>query len=123
MSEDFYPVWAPDGQRILFLRWNREFDTFCTIDVESKVVNTLFDVDKATGYWADWSPEGDHIIYSRWGTVYLYNFESDETEELIEIDGSIFVIAWLRDGEILPVEPRKKLVTTWGDIKRGTAQQ
>ena len=123
LNKDYYPVWAPDGRRILFFRWNREFDTFCTIDIDTRVITTLFDVDKATGYWADWSPEGDYIIYSRWGTVYLYEFESGETEELVEIDGSVFVISWLREGEILPVEPRKKLVTTWGDIKGGTHQQ
>jgi dipeptidyl aminopeptidase/acylaminoacyl peptidase len=122
LNKDFYPVWSPDGQRILFFRWNREFDTFCTIDVETKAITTLFDVDKATGYWADWSPEGDYMIYSRWGTVYLYDFESEDTEELVEIEGSVFVISWLRDIRILPVEPRKKLVTTWGDIKQGSTQ-
>jgi len=120
--KDFYPVWSPGGQRVLFLRWNRELDTFCTVDVETKVVNTWVDVDKATGYWADWSPEGDYIIYSRWGTVYLFDLENREVEAFLEVDGSIFIVAWLRDGEILPVEPRKKLVSTWGAIKRQTGQ-
>ena len=120
LHKDFYPVWSPDGNRILFLRWNREFDTFCTIDVETKVIDALFDVDKATGYWGDWSPAGDYIVYSRWGSVYLYDFATDETEVLVEVDGSVFVVSWLRDGEILPVEPQRKLVTTWGDLKNGT---
>ena len=71
LNKDFYPVWAPGGDRILFLRWNREFDTFCTIDVDTKEIEALFDVDKATGYWGDWSPEGDYIAYSRWGSVYF----------------------------------------------------
>ncbi len=123
LNKDFYPVWAPSGDRILFLRWNREFDTFCTIDIETKEIEPLFDVDKATGYWGDWSPEGDYIVYSRWGSIYLYEFATDETQDVVEVDGSIFVVAWLRDGEILPVEPQKKLVTTWSDIKRSATQR
>lgn len=118
LNKDFYPVWAPDGERILFLRWNREFDTFCTIDVETKTIEPLFDVDKATGYWGDWAPDGDYIVYSRWGTLYVYDFETMETEELLEVDGSIFVVSWLRDITNLPVESRHKLATTWGQLKR-----
>ena len=123
LNKDFYPVWAPSGDHILFLRWNREFDTFCTIDIETKEIEPLFDVDKATGYWGDWSPEGDYIVYSRWGSIYLYEFATDETQDIVEVDGSIFVVSWLRDGEILPVEPREKLVTTWSNIKRRTTQR
>ena len=118
LHKDFYPVWAPDGQHILFLRWNREFDTFCTIDIETKTIEPLFDVDKATGYWGNWSPEGDYIVYSRWGSIYLYDFETDETEAIVEVDGSIFVIAWSREGAVLAVEPQEKLVTTWSNLKR-----
>lgn len=123
LHKDFYPVWSPDGNRILFLRWNREFDTFYTIDVETKAIEPLFDVDKATGYWGDWSPEGDYIVYSRWGSIYLYNFATDETEAIVEVDGSIFVIAWSREGAVLAVEPEEKLVTTWSALKRSVDQK
>lgn len=121
LNKDFYPVWAPDGQRVLFLRWNREFDTFCTIDLETKVIEPLFDVDKATGYWSAWSPDGEFIAYSRWGTIYVFYPATAETEELVEVDGSIFVLAWLRE-EAFPVKPRQKLVTTWGQIKSRSAR-
>ena len=121
LNKDFYPVWAPDGQRVLFLRWNREFDTFCMIDIETKVIEPLFDVDKATGYWSAWSPDGEFIAYSRWGTIYVYNPVTAETEELVEVDGSIFVLAWLRE-EAFPVKPRQKLVTTWSQIKSRSVQ-
>ena len=117
LHKDFYPVWSPDGQRILFLRWNREFDTFYTIDVETKTLEPLFDVDKATGYWGSWSPEGDYIVYSRWGSIYLYDVATDETEAIVEVDGSIFVISWSREGAVLAVEPEQKLVTTWSALK------
>ena len=78
---------------------------------------------KATGYWGDWSPEGDYIVYSRWGSIYLYNFATDETEAIVEVDGSIFVIAWSREGAVLSVEPEQKLVTTWSALKRGGNQK
>ncbi len=122
LNKDFYPVWAPDGKRILFLRWNREFDTFYTIDVETRVLEPLFNVDKATGYWSDWSPDGQYLVYSRWGTIYVYDTLTEETEELVEVEGSIFVIAWLREGS-LSVKPREKLVTTWGKIKSTVSQR
>ena len=120
LHKDFYPVWSPDGSRILFLRWNREFDTFCTIDVDTLTVKSLFDVDKATGYWGAWSPDAEYIVYSRWGSVYLYDFETEETEAIVEVDGSVFVLSWSRDGVFLPVEPQQKLVTTWSALKNGT---
>ena len=37
-----------------------------------------------------------------------------------EVDGSIFVVSWLRDITNLPVESRQKLATTWGQLKRPT---
>ena len=119
LHKDFYPVWSPDGNRILFLRWNREFDTFCTIDIDTKEIEALFDVDKATGYWGDWSPDGSYIAYSRWGSVYLYDFETDEAEPIVEVDGSVFVISWARNVNLLSVEPTQKLVTTWSHLKNG----
>ncbi len=118
LHKDYYPVWSPDGSRILFLRWNREFDTFYTIDVETRTIEPLFDVDKSTGYWGGWSPEGDYIVYSRWGSIYLYDFATDETEAIVEVDGGIFVLSWSREGAVLAVEPREKLVTTWSNLKR-----
>ena len=40
-----------------------------------------------------------------------------KTEQLFEVDGSIFVISWWRH-EVLPVAPKQKLTTTWGEVKR-----
>lgn len=114
---DFYPVWAPDGKHILFRRWNREFDTLMVIDVETRAIKPLFDVDKQTGMWTDWSFDGQQIIYSRWGVFYLHNIEDGKTEQLFEVEGSIFVISWWKH-EVLPVEPREKLATTWATVKQ-----
>ncbi len=114
---DFYPVWSPDGQKILFRRWNREFDTMSTIDVETRAITPLFDVDKQTGMWTDWSFDGQSIIYSRWGAFYLHDLLTGKTEQLFEVDGSIFVISWWRH-EVLSVTPKQKFATTWGDVKR-----
>jgi hypothetical protein len=43
---------------------------------------------------------------------------TDETEAIVEVDGSIFVLSWSREGAVLVVEPQEKLVTTWGNLKR-----
>ena len=117
LNIDYYPVWSPDGQKIMFRRWNREFDTMYTIDAETRVITPLFDVDKQTGRWTDWSFDGQSIIYSRWGAFYLYDLVAGKAEQLFEVDGGIFGISWWRH-EILPVAPKQKLTTTWGDVKR-----
>lgn len=114
---DYYPVWSPDGQKVLFRRWNREFDTMTTIDVETRTIRPLFDVDKQTGMWTDWSFDGQSIIYSRWGVFYLHNILDEKTEQLFEVEGSIFVISWWKH-EVLPVAPKQKLATTWGNVKQ-----
>ena len=117
LNIDFYPVWSPDGTKILFRRWNREFDTMSTIDVETRVIKPLFDVDKQTGMWTDWSFDGQSIIFSRWGAFYLHDLLTGKTEQLFEVEGSIFVISWWKH-EVLAVEPKRKLTTTWGEVKR-----
>lgn len=113
---DYYPVWSPDGQNILFQRWNRDFNTLFTIDVETRAITSLFIVDKQTSMWVDYSPDGKSIIYSRWGVFYLYDIDSGKSEKLFEVDGSIFAISWWRH-DVLPVEPGQKLATTWGHVK------
>lgn len=114
---DYYPVWSPDGQKILFRRWDRELATMFTIDVETRSITPLFDVDHNTSMWADWSFDGQSIIYSRWGAFYLFDTDSGKAEKLFEVEGGIFGISWWRQ-EILPVEPKLKLATTWGDVKQ-----
>ena len=116
---DYYPVWSPDGQKILFRRWNREFDTLLTIDVETRAISPLFTVDKQTSMWTDWSYDGKSIIYSRWGVFYLYDIDDGKAEELFQVEGGIFAISWWRHDVLdeLPVEPKQKLATTWGDVK------
>lgn len=114
---DFYPVWTPDGQEILFRRWDREFDTMYTINVETRGITPLFDIDKNASMWSDWSFDSQSIIYSLWGSFYLYDRNAGKTEKLFEVDGGIFGISWWKH-EVLDVEAKQKLTTTWGDVKR-----
>ncbi len=114
---DYYPVWTPDGQEILFRRWDRELDTMYTINVGTRELTPLYDVDKNASMWSDWSFDSQSIIYSLWGSFYLYDRNAEKTEKLFEVDGGIFGISWWKN-EVLDVEAKQKLTTTWGDVKR-----
>ena len=118
---DYYPVWTPDGNSILFRRWDREIDTMYSINVETRELIALYDVDKNAGMWTDWSANSRSIIYSLWGVFYLHDLDAGKTEKLFEVDGGIFGISWWKQegGNLgnLPVEPKKKITTTWGDVK------
>ena len=117
---DIYPVWTPDGRHILFKRWDREIDTMYAIDVETRVLTPLYDIDKNAGMWTDWSADSRSIIYSLWGVFYLHDLDAGKTEKLFEVDGGIFGISWWKQETIsLPVEPQQKIATTWGDVKSG----
>ena len=119
LNKDYYPVWSPDGKQILFMRWDREFETFYTIDVETRTLKALFDIDNATGYWTAWSADSQSIIYSWWNTLYLFDVTTEVSTKLLETDGSIFIISWWSGiVEVFPVEPRQKLTTTWGSLKQ-----
>lgn len=118
---DIYPVWTPDGKQILFKRWDREIDTMYSIDVETRELTPLYDIDKNAGMWTDWSADSRSIIYSLWGVFYLHDLDVGKTEKLFEVDGGIFGISWWKQegGNLgnLPVEPKQKITTTWGDVK------
>lgn len=119
---DIYPVWTPDGKHILFKRWDREIDTMYAIDVETRELTPLYDIDKNAGMWTDWSADSRSIIYSLWGVFYLHDLDAGKTEKLFEVDGGIFGISWwkLEGGNLgnLPVEAKQKITTTWGDVKQ-----
>lgn len=119
---DYYPVWTPDGTNILFRRWDREIDTMYSINVDTRELTPLYDVDKNAGMWTDWSADSRSIIYSLWGVFYLHDLDAGRTEKLFEVDGGIFGISWWKQegGNLgnLPVEPKQKITTTWGDVKQ-----
>lgn len=118
---DIYPVWTPDGKTILFKRWDREIDTMYSIDVLTRKLTPLYDIDKNAGMWTDWSADSRSIIYSLWGVFYLHDLDEGKTEKLFEVDGGIFGISWWKqegwNQGNLPVEPKQKITTTWGDVK------
>ncbi len=118
---DIYPVWTPDGENILFKRWDREIDTMYLINVDTRELTPIYDVDKNVNMWADWSFDSRSIIYSLWGTFYLHDLDVGKAEKLFEIDGWISGISWWKQegGNLgnLPVEPKQKITTTWGDVK------
>jgi Tol biopolymer transport system component len=86
-DHEIYPTWSPDGANLAYALYTDEGAAIYTIPAiggtRRKVVDLPFGVAGI-----DWSPDGRHLVYSSrrgcYGSmrVYLYSFETGESEEL-----------------------------------------
>lgn len=95
------PDWAPDGERIAFLRCERDACGVSLIDVSSGSIGRL--VESEDGYAVGsptWSPDGTKLAFSRFGSVFTVDLETKEEVQITdpEISGSDGSPTWTRDG-------------------------
>jgi TolB protein len=104
------PAWSPDGERIVFSRWDGVF-------IMDKDGTNLTRLTERTGSPHNWSPDGQFVAYGDDAMEYIYIEAVDGSSEIRltygdnpvwSLDGQhIAFVSWGRDGnaEIYVIDP------------------
>lgn len=114
---EFFSRFSPDGERILFLRSQREWVSFRETEAWDVYVMNADGTDERllfrNGYHATWGPDGRSVIFQRNRKAFRYDLETGEERLLFEpsadfpgtlgdpkisADGSRLVLATLHTG-------------------------
>jgi TolB protein len=102
------PDWSPDGDRILFHRWDPDGIHVYVMSVDGSGLRQLTD-GPASDEGPVWSPDGKRIAFTREvdrefieSDVYVMNVDGTEQRRLTH-DGYSYAEAWSPDGETISV--------------------
>ena len=122
-GDDLYPAWSPDGTELAFSSDRSGQSQIYIMDmIGRKKIRQLTDLPFSCQGPA-WSPEGDQIAFGgRKGndlkSVGIYVVDAEGGKPTLHIPGPGGAPAWGKGPVRFAVDPRKKLTTTWGAIKK-----
>ncbi len=123
-GDDHYPAWSPDGTEIAFSSDRSGQSQIYVMDmIKGEKIRQLTDLP-FSGQGPVWSPAGDQIAFGGWKgddleSVGLYVVDAKGGEPTLRIPGPSGPPAWGKGPLRFAVDPREKLTTTWGAIKKG----
>lgn len=114
-------AWSPNGQEIIFSGFP-EFEIPETrhgifiIDRDGNPLRTiLIDTLSSTADGLAWSPDGGKILFGQGGGLYTLDLASEAIGLFLEAASTP---DWQDPSRPRSVSPRKRLKTTWGEIKK-----
>ena len=122
-GDDHYPAWSSDGTELAFSSDRNGKSQIYIMDmIGRKKIRQLTDLP-FSGQGPVWSPAGDRIAFggqegNDLESVGLYVIDAKGGEPTLRIPGPGGPPAWGKGPVRFAVDPREKLATTWGAIKK-----
>ena len=140
------PRWSPDGKQILYAETEYTFEPrgffeflilkanrYLICDQNGEHILQLSISKKWKSRDIDWMDNGESVLLSAAElklnramlsnpapyNIYKYHIATKKTTQLTDPPGGDWEVDWVR-GYTLPVSPRDKIPTQWGQMKKGT---
>ena len=97
-ASDFYPVWSPTGEHLLFVSNRDGPSSLYLMDADGANIRRVSD-QILTRLRAAWAPDGEGIAYMRLDELYIVTIDGKAITHLAKIDGKhTGDLAWSPDG-------------------------
>ena len=97
-ASDFYPVWSPTGEHLLFVSNRDGPSSLYLMDADGANIRRVSD-QILTRLRAAWAPDGGGIAYMRLDELYIVTIDGQAITHLAKIDGKhTGDLAWSPDG-------------------------
>jgi hypothetical protein len=98
------PAWAPDGEKLVYIRWKNETGQLWLLDLEQgkdKPAEPQRLMKDFTGSVMNplWSPDGKHIAFLSGEGLWIMKMEGETTRQVTGCVGVHQILAWTRDGK------------------------
>ena len=123
-GDDRFPAWSPDGTELAFSSDRNGKSQIYIMDmIGRKKIRQLTDLP-FSGQGPAWSPAGDQIAFgglegNDLESVGIYVVDAEGGKPTLRLPGPGGAPAWAEGPVRFAVDPREKLATTWGAIKKG----
>ena len=123
-GDDHYPVWSPEGSEIAFSSDRSGKSQIYVMDmIRNNKIRQLTDLP-FSGQGPVWSPDGDQIAFGGQKgddleSVGVYAVNAKGGKPILRVPGPSGPPAWGKGPVRFAVDPREKLTTIWGAIKKG----
>lgn len=81
-ESDRYPSFSPDGQQILFVRY-QDRGKNKSINILNLETGQIRKISEISAHWPEWSPDGQQIVFSFNGDLWIMDADGNNARQLI----------------------------------------
>ncbi len=100
-ESDRYPSFAPDGQQILFVRYQNQGKNK-SINILNLETGQIRKISEISAHWPEWSPDGQQIVFSFNGDLWIMNADGNNARQLLPAQEGVMDADGNNAGQFLP---------------------